>query len=85
MNDGTATYTIKYNFLPLSPTVDQLCADQAGSADPCPLAGDAAAPVHHEDRSVSVFPDLKGSISSKIEWKTAAGEQILCMTWTFSA
>ena len=73
---GTATYSVKYNFLPLKPTVDDLCADQKD--DPCPLAA-----AHHNSKSISTFPSgLSGTLVSKIEWKDQNAQPILCMEWT---
>lgn len=76
---ATATYSVSWNFIPIDPTVDSLCADQ-GADDPCPLAVG-----HHTDKSVSTFPDLSGYIVSTIEWADAAGNQILCVKWTVNA
>lgn len=80
MTAGTATYSATYNFIPISPTVDDLCVDQAKGdfPDPCPLAKG-----HHNSKSISVFPSgLSGTLASKFLWKDQNGEQILCMTWT---
>jgi hypothetical protein len=72
----TAKYAITYNFIPLSPTVDSLCADQA--TDKCPLATG-----HHHSESYSVFPTgLSGTLVSKITWTHEDGRQILCLQWT---
>lgn len=77
---GTATYKVTLNFIPFSPTVDDLCADQAGSTDECPLAGGGA---HHHDVSVSTFPNgVSGTIVSTIIWADQDGEQVLCFQWT---
>lgn len=32
-----AKYSLTYNFIPISPTTESLCAGQVGTADPCPL------------------------------------------------
>ena len=76
---GTATYAVTYNFIPLSPTTDDLCADQKD--DKCPLAIG-----HHHSVSDSVFPSgLSGTLVSKITWKNSDGRQILCLEWTVKA
>jgi len=75
---ATATYTVTYNFIPLSPTVDDLCATQ--KEDLCPLA----IGVHH-DVSTSTWPSgLSGKLTTKIQWKDQDGQEILCMTWEVS-
>jgi len=72
----TATYAVTYNFIPLTPTVDSLCADQ--ETDKCPLAIG-----HHHSESYSDFPTgLSGTLVSKITWKHEDGRQILCLSWT---
>lgn len=51
---ATASYAVTYNFLPISPTVDDLCADQispTGSGDKCPLAA-----THHDSTAHQPFP-----------------------------
>lgn len=76
---GTATYAITYNFIPLSPTVDDLCADQKD--DLCPLKEG-----HHHSESHSTFPSgLSGTLKSTITWKDTSGAQILCLEWTVKA
>ena len=57
---GTASYGFSFNGIPFSPTVDDLCTDQAGGCcpDPCPLA---VGP--HENESHSDFPS---GVSGKI-------------------
>ena len=75
---ATATYSVTYNFLPLTPTVDDLCADQKD--DLCPLAIGL-----HNSKSNSAWPSgLSGTIVSKIQWKDQDGQEILCMQWTVS-
>ena len=75
---GTATYSITYNFLPLSPTVDQLCDDQAGSADTCPLMVG-----HHTDISKQIWPSgLGGTLVTTIKWLDQDGSDVLCLKWT---
>jgi hypothetical protein len=67
---------VTYNGIPLSPTVDNLCATQA--VDKCPLAVG-----HHHSTSDSVWPDsVSGTIKTKIEWKDQSGSQVLCLLWT---
>jgi hypothetical protein len=72
---GTATYSFTYNFLPLTPTVEDLCTQVPGG---CPIK---AGPLH----LVSSYPidaSLRGTIVAKIEWKDIANVQLLCVSIT---
>ena len=67
---GTATYSVTYNFIPLTPTVKNLCTELPSG---CPIA---VGPLD----TVSSIPfdgSLSGSLNMKIEWKAAA--QLLCV------
>ena len=69
--DGDATYSVTYNFLPLSPTVEPLCQNI-----PCPL--ESGRYVNH---SSSVWPTgLSGSLDTKIVWTNEMSAQLLCMS-----
>jgi len=66
---GTATNNIVYNFLPLTPTVEDLCVNT-----PCPLVNG------FNDRSTnSTWPAVKGTITSTITWTDLDGTQLLCI------
>jgi len=65
---GTATYAATYNFLPITPTVEDLCLSVA-----CPIL-----PGLYNTSSSSNFPDVSGSFAFKITWKDTAGAQLLC-------
>lgn len=65
---ATATYTVTYNSLPLTPTVEDLCKNIA-----CPIL-----PGTYNLSTSSTFPDVAGSLTSKIEWKNQDGAQLLC-------
>ena len=83
VTSGTATYSVTYNFIPVTPTVDDLCVDQQGGIppDPCPLAIG-----QHNSKSISQFPSgLSGTIVTQILWKDQNNQQILCMKWTVKA
>jgi hypothetical protein len=73
---GSASYGFSFNGIPFSPTVDDLCADQAGGCcpDPCPLAVG-----HHINKSESDFPSVSGKIVTTIKWSDQDDEQILCV------
>jgi len=77
---GTASYGFSFNGIPFSPTVNDLCADQAGGCcpDPCPLAVGA-----HINESKSNFPSgVSGKIVTTIKWADQDKAQILCVEWT---
>lgn len=72
VTNGTSTYTTTYNFLPLTPTVDDLCDVTV----PCPIY------VGKLD-TVSSYPidaSLSGSLTLKIEWAELTGRQLLCVS-----
>jgi hypothetical protein len=65
---GTAKYSIKYNFIPLTPTVEDLCKQTT-----CPIL-----PGTYNQSASSDFPNVSGSITIKIEWFDAANKPLLC-------
>lgn len=79
---GTATYGFSFNGIPFSPTVNDLCVEQAGGCcpDPCPLGIG-----HHSDKSITTFPTVSGKIITTIKWADQDGSQILCVEWTVKA
>jgi len=72
---GTATYSFTYNFLPLTPEVDDLCTQVP---DGCPIK---AGPLDLVS-SYPIDPSLSGTIVAKIEWKDTANVQLLCVSIT---
>jgi hypothetical protein len=79
---GTASYGFTFNGIPFSPTVNDLCTEQAGGCcpDPCPLGVG-----HHTDKSISTFPAVSGKIITTIKWADQAAQPILCVEWTVKA
>ncbi len=70
---GTATYDVTLNFIPFTPSVEDLCTEQAAN-DPCPLEVGL-----HQDKSSSVVPSgVSGLITTKVTWKDDQDRQILC-------
>ena len=70
INNGTATYTSTYNFIPLTPTTDDLCDTVV-----CPIKDGYL-------DTLSSFPidkGLSGSLTLKILWKDLTGRQLLCV------
>jgi hypothetical protein len=69
ITSGTATTAIKYSFIPIAPTVEDLCV-----ATPCPLT------IGFNDRSTnSTWPDVKGNLETTITWKGSDGSELLCI------
>ena len=67
---GTAKYSIKYNFIPLTPTIEDLCTVVS-----CPIM------VGKLD-TVSSYPidkSLSGSIAIQVDWADQTGRQLLCV------
>ena len=70
--NGTVTSALTYNFLPLQPTVEDLCVNT-----PCPITNG------FNDRSTnSTWPDVKGTIVSTITWTAFDSTQLLCIKVT---
>jgi len=71
INSGTAVYTTTYNFIPLSPTTEDLCKNTV-----CPIT---VGP--HSQSSTSLFPSgLSGNIVIKTQWFDDTHKNLLCYT-----
>jgi hypothetical protein len=69
--NGTVTYTTTYNFLPLKPTVDDLCTTVQ-----CPITEGIL-------DTLSTFPvdkGLSGRLTINIVWADLTGRQLLCVS-----
>lgn len=75
IQSGTATYSFTYNFLPLTPTVEDLCTQVSSG---CPIL---VGPLNLVS-SYPIDPSLSGTIVAKIEWKDTANVQLLCVSIT---
>jgi hypothetical protein len=74
VTSGTSKYTVTYNFIPLSPTVNDLCTEVASSNITCPLSN------HISSQSKGSVPSgLSGSTTIKNEWINSDSQRILCM------
>ena len=71
INNGTATYTTTYNFIPFAPTTDDLC----GFTVPCPIKEG----ILETRSSYPIDPNLSGTMTLKVEWKDLTGRQLLCV------
>jgi ML domain len=68
VGDGTATTSVKYSFIPITPTVEPLCKNTQ-----CPiLAGQT------EQASSSLWPDVKGTVTIRSVWNDLDGNELLC-------
>ena len=65
---GTTTYSISYNFIPLSPSVEDLCTQTT-----CPIVSGK-----YNQSTSSPFPDVVGSITIKTEWYDTNENLLLC-------
>jgi hypothetical protein len=67
---GTATTSVTLNFIPFTPTVEDLCTKAA-----CPITVG-----EHDGSSWGLFPSgVSGSLVSKVEWKDASDRLLLCI------
>lgn len=74
---GTSKYSVTYNFIPLSPTVNDLCTEIANSNITCPLNN------HISSESKGSIPSgLSGTTVIKNEWFNEDNSRILCMSFT---
>lgn len=75
VTDGTATYSISLNGIPLTPTVDPLCTQTT-----CPKLVD----TDYNETSWSIFPSgLAGKIVSRIEWADQDAAPLWCVETTW--
>jgi hypothetical protein len=74
ITDGTSEYSATYNFLPLSKTVEPLCADV-----PCPLKSG-----QYTNTSETQWPSgVSGTLSTQMKWFSVEKDLLLCLgvTW----
>ena len=67
---GTAKYSIKYSFIPLTPTIEDLC-----TAVSCPI-------IVGKLDTVSSYPidkSLSGNLAIQIDWADQTGRPLLCV------
>jgi ML domain len=69
---GTATYSLTYNYLPITPTTEDLCLDTV-----CPIT-----PGKHSQSSTSLFPQVSGTLVTKSEWYDDSSNLLLCYQLT---
>jgi hypothetical protein len=89
IDGGTATTSVTLNFIPFTPTTENLCAvanDLSAQHRPyqmpeCPITvGD------HDGSSVATMPEgVSGTIVSKVEWRDLKDRLLLCIQARFSS
>lgn len=89
IDGGTATTSVTLNFIPFTPTTENLCAaagDLFAAQRPyqmpeCPITvGD------HDGSSVATMPEgVSGTIVSKVEWRDLKDRLLLCIQARFSS
>jgi hypothetical protein len=78
VNGGTSVYSVTYNFIPLSPTTNDLCTEINNSNITCPLKVGT-----YGIQSKGTVPDgLSGTVTIKNEWFNIEKERILCIQFT---
>ena len=77
VNQGTSKYSVTYNFIPLSPTTEDLCTEIAKSNITCPLNNTIAS-----ESKGTVPTGLSGTVVIKNEWFDVSNARILCMQFT---
>lgn len=80
VDNGTSKYSITYNFIPLSPTINDLCTEISNSNISCPLND------HISLQSKGTIPvGVSGSTIIKNEWFNGNNERILCMLFNIKS
>lgn len=75
ISGGTATYSATYNFIPLTPSTENLCLTLPSG---CPILAGSL-----DTRSDIPFDKgLSGTLTFKIEWKDTTARPLLCVSVT---
>jgi hypothetical protein len=72
---GTSDYTVTYNFIPLTPSTNDLCTEINKSNVTCPLSSGLFA----SESKGTVTGGLSGSVTIKNQWFNENKQRILCM------
>ena len=70
VNDGLATYSTTYNFVPFAPTTEPLCSNV-----PCPLSTG----FYKNDTTTAWPTGLSGTIVSRMAWTDGLNAPLLCI------
>jgi len=77
VTSGKSEYTVTYNFIPLSPTTNDLCTEINASNITCPLS---IGPFASES-SGKIEQGLSGTVTIKNQWFDENNQRILCMVF----
>jgi len=78
VTSGTSKYDVTYNFIPLSPSTNDLCTEISHSNITCPLLAG-----HISSESKGTIPTgLSGTYTIKNQWFDLDGKRILCMLFS---
>jgi hypothetical protein len=69
ITSGTSRYSCTLNGIPVYDEKVDLCTQTA-----CPIVMGT-----HDDYSISQVPDTTGKVSCKIDWRSPAGNQLMCI------
>jgi len=75
---GKSQYTVTYNFIPLTPTTNDLCTEINASNVTCPLSMGPFA----SESSGKITEGLSGTVTIKNIWLDENNQRILCMLFT---
>ena len=71
VTDGISKYSVTYNFIPFSPTIEPLCKNI-----PCPLSSGT-----YTNTSTTTWPSgLSGTLTSQIAWQDQNSKPLLCIS-----
>lgn len=70
VTDGQASYTVVYNFMPMTPTIEPLCKNI-----PCPLSAGT-----YSNDTTSLWPSgISGTLTTTIRWSNQDSKPLLCI------
>ena len=78
VDNGTSRYDITYNFIPLTPTTNDLCTELNNSNITCPLN---VGHISSESKG-SIPTGLTGTTVIKNQWFDGSNARILCIQFT---
>jgi len=71
ITNGTSSYSVTYNFIPLKPTTEDLCETVS-----CPITPGSL----NTRSSYPIDKTLSGSMTLKLTWADLTGRQLLCVS-----
>jgi hypothetical protein len=81
ITSGTSKYSVVYNGLPISPTINNLCDELKNSNTSCPISQG-----FYSSQSKGTTPTgFSGKVSITNEWFDQSNERILCLLFTIAS